>query len=130
MGGRKKVLVVEEDIVTRLSIAQTLIRDGFQMLYAEDGVAALEQVKKTKPDLIICSLMAPRIDTQALQKAVCELLRSKHIPIVYLTEQSLLGHGQVDAEGERIEYLPKPFTRDQLVMTVQKILTRKPLKPH
>ncbi|MBM4160845.1 MAG: response regulator [Ignavibacteria bacterium] len=130
MGGRKKILVVEEDIVTRLSIAQTLIRDGFCVSYAEDGISALEQVKKTKPDLIICSLMAPKIDAQELQKAVHELLRAKHTPIVYLTEESLLGLGHVDAEGGRIEYLTKPFTRDQLVMTVQKTLSRKPLKPH
>jgi CheY-like chemotaxis protein len=121
----KKILLADDDMLTRLSIAQTLLRDGYQVIHAEDGIKALEQMKKRRPDLIICNLEISKLGGHELHKAALENPRTRNIPIIFLTEETLLSVKQIGYENERIEYLSKPFTRDQLIRIVQRNLHRK-----
>jgi CheY-like chemotaxis protein len=125
----KKILIVDADALTRLSIAQTLLRDGFDIVFASDGIKALELTKKTKPDLIICALEIPKLDGRELEKAVRENRQTRHIPVVLLTESAQPNGPRGSAEPGPIGFLHKPFTRDQLIMIVQKSLSRRNLKP-
>jgi CheY-like chemotaxis protein len=125
----KKVLIVDADAVTRLSIAQTLLRDGFDVMFASDGIKALELTRKTKPDLIICALEIPELDGHELEKAVHENRQTKHIPVVLVTESAPPSGPRGSADPGPIGFLHKPFTRDQLIMTVQKSLSRRSLIP-
>jgi CheY-like chemotaxis protein len=121
----KKILLADSDMLSRLSIAQTLLRDGYQVIHAEDGIQALEQMKKRRPDLVICSLEIPKLDGYELRKAALEHPRTRHIPIIFLTEETLLSVKQIGCENGSLEYLSKPFTRDQLARIVQRNLSRR-----
>ncbi|HOC93329.1 MAG TPA: response regulator [bacterium] len=103
------ILVVDDSPVVVEAVSEALIKDGFKVFTAADGIEALDAVKRHSVDLILLDIDMPRMNGYQ----VCKLLKRdpafKHIPIVMLTAKS--------AETDRIwglkagsdEYLTKPF---------------------
>lgn len=79
----KKILIIDDD-VTALDIVDYLFEDkGFDVIRRADGVAALECVEETEPDIILIDLMMPKMNGQECVR----LLRGKGLtlPIVAFT---------------------------------------------
>ena len=119
------ILVVddEEDILELVKI--NLSREGYRVLCADSGEAALQQVKTDPPDLVVLDLMLPGADGLD----VCRQLKSdpatRRIPIVMLTARSEDADVVVGLELGADDYITKPFSPRVLAARVKTVLRRK-----
>nr|WP_144554715.1 response regulator transcription factor [Bacillus sp. X1(2014)] len=116
-----KILLVDDERRIIEVLEAYLIREGYVIHSADNGIDALKKVKTVNPDLIILDLMLPDISGEE----VCRLVRKESdVPILMLTAKS--------AEDDRIngivmgadDYLTKPFSPREVVVRVQAILRR------
>jgi DNA-binding response OmpR family regulator len=116
-----KALVVDDDRVLADVVAFTLRREGFQVIQAHDGEAALQQWATAQPDLIVLDVNLPKIDGFT----VCRHIREQaDTPILLLTvrdeEDDIVQGLGLGAD----DYITKPFSPRQLVARVQAVLRR------
>ncbi|HNS52865.1 MAG TPA: response regulator transcription factor [Anaerolineae bacterium] len=116
-----KALVVDDDPVLADVVAFTLRREGFEVIQAHDGEAALERWAGEGPDLVVLDVNLPKIDGFS----VCRRIREAgDTPIVLLTVRS---EEDDVVQGLRLgadDYVTKPFSPRQLVARVQAVLRR------
>lgn len=116
------VLVVDDEPTARTMLRLILVRAGFEVLEAQDGTEALEEVRRQMPDLMILDIMMPGIDGFE----VCEILRSQddtaELPIIMLSARA-------DAESVNrglmlgaTKYLTKPVMPNELTHHVREVL--------
>ncbi|HEV1996836.1 MAG TPA: response regulator transcription factor [Candidatus Dormibacteraeota bacterium] len=119
--GRAKVLVVDDERKIRETVTLYLERDGYEVLQAASGEAALEASKPGYADLVVLDLMLPGISGEDVAET---LHRTSGVPIIMLTAKS--------QEEDRIaglhlgadDYLVKPFSPRELVARVDAVLRR------
>lgn len=114
-----KVLVIDDSNTIRRSAEIFLKQGGHEVLLAEDGFDALSKVNDYEPDLIFCDILMPRLDGYQTCAIIKRNAAYSGVPIVMLSSKD----GIFDkARGRMVgsqEYLTKPFTKDQLLQTVQ-----------
>ena len=114
-----KVLVVDDSNTIRRSAEIFLKQGGHDVSLAEDGFDALSKVNDYEPDLIFCDILMPRLDGYQTCAIIKRNARFSDVPIVMLSSKD----GVFDkARGRMVgsqDYLTKPFTKDQLLQTVQ-----------
>jgi CheY-like chemotaxis protein len=82
---QKRILVVEDSEVMRKFLRAHLKKSGFEVVEAEDGVAATLKLEREHFDLIICDIMMPRKDGWELLNEVKSNPKTKDIPVIVLT---------------------------------------------
>jgi two-component system, OmpR family, alkaline phosphatase synthesis response regulator PhoP len=115
------ILVVDDEPqITRLA-QDYLVRDGFRVLVAGDGNAALALARREQPDLVVLDLNLPGID--GLE--VCRTLRRlSDVPIVMLTARAEETDRLIGLELGADDYITKPFSPRELVARVRAVLRR------
>ncbi|HEX7976632.1 MAG TPA: HD domain-containing phosphohydrolase [Anaerolineales bacterium] len=120
----EKILVVEDNDITRQGLKTVLEADGYQLLCAADGLDALEQMKSETPDLILSDISMPRMDGYAFFEAVRFRAEWVSIPFVFLTARG----GDADIRrGKELgaeDYLVKPVDRQELTTAIRSRLER------
>jgi CheY-like chemotaxis protein len=122
MQASKRVLVVDDDAAIRDTVADALLDEGYQVLTAANGRAALEVVARTVPRLILLDMRMPIMDGWEFARAYREL-PGPHAPIVVITAARDAGDRAAQIEAD--DYLAKPFDLDDLLAVVSR-LTRGP----
>ena len=122
-----KALVVDDDRVLADVLAFTLRREGFEVVQAFDGEAALQRWADEQPDLVVLDVNLPGLDGFA----VCRRIRAQsETPILLLTvrdEEDDIIHGLgLGAD----DYITKPFSPRQLVARAQAVLRRAGKRTH
>lgn len=116
-----KALVVEDDMVLADVLAFTLRREGYEVLLAQDGAAALERFEAEKPAIILLDLNLPKLDGAA----VCRQIRQSHdTPIIMLSVRDSDADVIRGLELGADDYLTKPFSPAQLLARMQAVLRR------
>ena len=120
MSGR--VLVVDDDRAIRESLARALELDGYEVVLASDGAAALATIRGSRPDMAIVDVMMPNIDGLTL----CRVLRSEHdrLPVLMLTARTETHDRVAGLDAGADDYLPKPFDLAELMARVRALLRR------
>ena len=117
----KKILVVDDEKPISDIIKFNLEKEGYEVVVAYDGEAALEQVEAENPDLIILDLMLPKIDGLEVAKRV----RAKHtMPIIMVTAKDSELDKVLGLELGADDYVTKPFGTMELVARVKALLRR------
>ncbi len=117
-----RVLVVDDEplIVQMLTIALTY--EKFEVSVARDGMEAIQQASRTKPDLVILDIMLPGMDGVE----VCRRLRAAgDVGILMLTARGEDEDQVMGLESGADDYLVKPFTLPVLLAHMKAILRRK-----
>ncbi len=118
---RARILVVEDEARLRGLLRLYLERAGYEVREAADGRAALDAFDEDPPDLLVVDLMLPRLQGEALIRAIRE---DSQVPILIASAK----RSDVDRiAGLRLgadDYLPKPFNVHELVERVNAILRR------
>lgn len=117
-----KILIVDDDPDIREVLSVLLGSEGYQVVAAEDGMMALDIIKKDKKlDLVILDIMMPGMSGVE----VCtELRKFSLVPVLFLTAKSQ-DQDKVDAyTGGGDDYLVKPFSQTELLMKVKSLLRR------
>jgi twitching motility two-component system response regulator PilG len=114
-----KVLVIDDSNTIRRSAEIFLKQGGHDVMLAEDGFDALAKVNDYQPNLIFCDILMPRLDGYQTCAIIKRNARFAGVPVVMLSSKD----GVFDkARGRMVgsqDYLTKPFTKDQLLQTVQ-----------
>jgi len=121
----KTILAVDDERDILELLEYNLSKEGFEVLTADSGEAALEIMQKNQPDLILLDLMLPGIDGLELCRLAKESERTKQIPIVMLTakgeEADIVAGLEIGAE----DYITKPFSPRVLLARIRTVLRRK-----
>ena len=119
-----RVLVVEDDPDISALVARYLEKAGYTATRVTSGRDALDAVRAKAPDLIVLDVMLPHVD--GLE--VCRLLRAHEhtasIPIIMLTARAEESERIVGLEMGADDYIPKPFSPNELVARVRALLRR------
>ena len=120
--GKKHVLVVEDDVDTRILINRILENSGYRTTLAEDGIDALLHMGKSEYDLILSDVEMPNLDGFKL----LEMKNQKGIetPVIFLTSKA--GHEDEEKGYElgAIDYLKKPVKKEMLLLRVKKVIEK------
>ncbi len=113
MPGKKKILVIDDDLHLRELMVDFFSMKGFAVVQASDGRKGLEAIRKEKPDLVFLDLIMPNMNgLEVLEQMKGE---GKDRPIIIM----LSGNQEEDAAREAVrlgayDYLTKPFSFEKL----------------
>lgn len=121
--GSGEILVVEDEDMVRAVAERALTRQGYSVTVAEDGERALE-ICETRRDfaIILSDVVMPGMDGPAMARKLRETLPD--VPILFMSgyaEEQL----RESINLERVHFLPKPFSVQQLAEAVRKVLPAK-----
>jgi len=115
----EKICIVDDNLVNRRLLAGILKKEGYELLEAEDGEAAIDLILRELPDLVLLDIMMPKKDGYQ----VCEELkgndRSAHIPIIFLSAKSQVEDKIRGLELGGADYVTKPFDRGEVLARVR-----------
>ena len=120
-----KILVIEDSAEVRDRIVTSLGFEGFDIIEAEDGEAGVQLAKETKPDLIICDVMMPKLDGHATLTALRENRATAAIPFIFLSAKSQVSDMREGLQLGADDYLIKPFSIVDLTDAVNLRLRRR-----
>ena len=125
-----EVLVVEDEPDIRALVVHHLTRDGFRCRTANNGEAALAQLRARVPDLLLLDLMLPGVDGLELTRRVRAEAAWASVPIIMLTAKTDEVDRIVGLELGADDYVAKPFSPKELVARVRAVLRRaRPVEP-
>ncbi len=119
-----KIIVVEDENPVWKLLEFKLRKSGHTPLHAKDGEEALELSRENHPDLILLDLMIPYPDGIQVLKTLKEDTELSTIPVIILSslaqDNNVLTGLKLGAE----DYLTKPFSPEELILRVNKLLLR------
>ncbi len=124
---RRSVLVVDDEAMVREVVCAYLEREGFSTTEAIDGVAALEQVARREPDLIVLDVMLPKLDGYSV---IAELRKHTDVPVILLTARADEVDRVLGLELGADDYVVKPFSARELAARVRSVLRRTSAPEH
>lgn len=116
---KKKILVIDDEKNIREDLKLTLELSGFDVTLAEDGIAAIEQIRLEVPDLIVCDIMMPRLDGYGVLKYCRESENISNIPFLFLSAKGDYSDLREGMNQGADDYIPKPFDFKQLLDAIK-----------
>lgn len=121
---RRKILVVDSDKGAAGYVCDYLEEFGYDVLAAHDGEAALQTIRREKPDLMVLELTLP--DRDGFE--IIRIIRSDpflfRLPIIILSARAAESDRLVGLDGGADDYVSKPFNPRELVARVHAVLRR------
>jgi DNA-binding response OmpR family regulator len=115
------ILIVDDESTIRDVLRRYLEREGFDVMDAADGQAALAAVESHLPDLVVLDLMLPGMDGLTLAERLREL---GPLPIMMLTAKGETADRIQGLELGADDYIVKPFSPREVVLRVKAVLRR------
>lgn len=116
------ILAVDDSPIVRQSIKQAL-HQQYSVIVADNAVDALSAIYHQNIDLLLLDVTMPGVDGLELCRTVRSLPQFENLPIIMLTARD----GAFDKVQGRLagatEYLTKPFDREKLLETIQRLIT-------
>lgn len=110
----EKILIVEDDTITRKFISFILRSSGFEVVCACDGIEALERLAVCPVDLVITDLNMPKMDGVELVHNIRDDVQYTGLPIIMLTTEADEEARQAAAGAGVSAYLVKPVSGEEL----------------
>ena len=120
----RPILVVDDDAKIVRLVRTYLEREGYSVVTAADGPAALAAIEEHEPALVVLDLMLPELDGRAVIRAVRRDEEAGATPILVLSARGTTIDRIAGLEDGADDYLPKPFSPAELVVRVKAILRR------
>ena len=115
---KKVVLFVDDHESMAQIVVRILQKEGFEVLYAPNGMVALELVKTIKPDIVLCDINMPEMDGYHFLKRFKEAVSDINVPFLFLTANDSHAHGRQGMNLGADDYLCKPITRKELLHAI------------
>src|SRR5512133_3015657 len=122
---KPRVLIVEDEPSIAELIAVNLRHNGFQPVWAEDGVAAQRELDAVLPDVILLDWMLPGQTGLALARKWRADSRTKDVPILMLTARSDEPDKVAGLDAGADDYITKPFSTQELLARIRAVLRRR-----
>jgi diguanylate cyclase (GGDEF)-like protein len=121
---RERILVVDDDQDIARFVEMSLAMEGFEVIVAHDGAAALDMVRKAAPDLVILDLMMPELDGIEVTRRLRADAMTSALPIIMLTAKGQTVDKVLGLTAGADDYVVKPFDTLELVARVRGTLRR------
>jgi CheY-like chemotaxis protein len=118
----QKILIADDEVYMLRLLEMTFKKGGYTVVSCRDGQEALAQAAGTLPQLIVLDIMMPGLDGLGALRQLKSNPATREIPVVVLSAK---GHALTKVEAElagAVLFLAKPFSPNQLLGEVQKIL--------
>ncbi len=116
------ILLVEDNEMNRDMLSRRLKRKGFELVYAEDGVAAVENAKQHMPALILMDVSLPEMDGLEATKLIKRDPATANIPIIALTAHAMDGDRERCLAAGCNDYDTKPIELSRLLEKMNALL--------
>lgn len=120
MNNSEKILVIEDENVTRNNLVNFLNSKGFNAIGAENGRVGISLAKEHLPKLIICDIMMPEVDGYDVLTELQLESETALIPFIFLTATSDPESLNYGLEMGADDYLNKPITSEKLLNAIAK----------
>lgn len=124
MINKQSILLVEDETDLADMVRFNLEREGFVCRCAADGVTAIEEVRRQRPDLVILDRMLPRRSGDDVAAAILRERDTANIPIIMLTAKAEESDQLVGFALGAVDYVTKPFSMKVLVARIRSALRR------
>ncbi len=118
----KKVLVVDDSQTMRTMVELTLKEEGFDVILAEDGQKALEEIQGDSLDLVITDINMPNVNGIELITKLRAIESFKYTPILVLTTEAGDEMKQKGKAAGATGWIVKPFDPEMLLNAVNKVV--------
>ena len=120
-----RILVAEDDLVTRLVLKKMLEKEGYHAHFVNDGQEALDALKQKDYDLVLMDCFMPRLDgfaaTRMLRRSTTDGLDPK-IPVIAMTGLTAEADRERCMDAGMDDHIGKPVNVDELVAVIEKCL--------
>jgi len=112
------VLVVDDSLTVRRVTQRLLVREGYRVTLAKDGLEAIEKLAGERPAVLLSDIEMPRMDGFDLVRNVRADPRLEGLPVIMITSRIAQKHRDYAAELGVDHYLGKPYAEDELLALV------------
>ena len=124
----KKILVVDDNLDTVQILTAVLLRGGYVVIAARDGVEAVQKVQQEKPAMVLSDLMMPKLDGFGVMEAMRADPGMNQIPVLIISAKVDPTSKARGIELGAKDYIVKPINPGEVLKKVQQHLQEKPLK--
>jgi HD-like signal output (HDOD) protein/DNA-binding response OmpR family regulator len=126
MSSKKKILLIEDEVVIRRMMSLYLRKERFEVLEAENGTKGLDLARKEQPDLIVTDLMMPGLDGLQVTHRLKTEVTTREIPVIVLSAVSSRENVVKALQAGAVDFLVKAsFDMPTFLSRIQKHLGRK-----
>src|SRR6266487_2682186 len=123
---RPTILVAEHSADSREMMQVLLETKGYQVVAADDGVRALEEAIRTRPDLLLLDLELPKLDGLSVTRNLRLRPNFKDVPIIIVSGHDPSRFRQEALEAGCNDYLLKPINFDRLHELLDRVIAGRP----
>ncbi|OWY65211.1 hypothetical protein B7486_43205 [cyanobacterium TDX16] len=118
--GTKSILVCDDVYDHALLLQVILEAEGYEVILAHSGAAAIAQIERAKPDLVLLDLMMPGIDGMEIVRCMCQNPRSDRIPVILVAPSR---RDSISVEYQKLVsgIVHKPIEWEELIPQVEAI---------
>lgn len=113
------VMVVDDSITVRRVTQRLLVREGYRVVMAADGLQALEKLQDELPAVVLSDIEMPRMDGFDLARNIRADVRLQGLPIIMITSRIAEKHREHAKELGVNHYLGKPYSEEELLSLVK-----------
>jgi chemosensory pili system protein ChpA (sensor histidine kinase/response regulator) len=114
------VLVVDDSLTVRRVTQRLLVREGYRVTLAKDGLEALERLAEEKPQIVLSDIEMPRMDGFDLVRNIRGDARLRDLPVIMITSRIAQKHREYAAELGVDHYLGKPYSEEDLLALISR----------
>ena len=117
----EKILVVDDDLNICELLRLYLTKEGYNVVIANDGVAAVTMFQEESPSLVLLDIMLPKLDGWQVCR---EIRKFSETPIIMLTAKGEIFDRVLGLELGADDYVVKPFDTKEIVARIKAVLRR------
>ncbi|MDR3221011.1 MAG: response regulator [Candidatus Accumulibacter sp.] len=114
----KTILIVDDSPTERLILSETLIRNGYQVIIAENGEDGVEKARKHQPNLIIMDVVMPGLNGYQATRTLTRDETTKHIPVIVCTSKGQETDRIWGLRQGAVDYVVKPVDAQDLLSKI------------
>ena len=112
------VLVVDDSLTVRRVTQRLLVREGYRVVLAKDGLDALEKLAEERPQVVLCDIEMPRMDGFELVRTIRNSANLRDLPVIMITSRIAQKHRDLAAELGVDHYMGKPYSEEDLLSLI------------
>jgi two-component system, sensor histidine kinase and response regulator len=103
------IILIVDDVLENVRLLKNLLQDFGQIVFARNGLEALEQAERHRPDIVLLDVMMPEMDGYETCRRLKDLPASIDTPVIFITAASAESDEARGLEAGAIDYITKPF---------------------
>ncbi|MBC7733964.1 MAG: response regulator [Bacteriovorax sp.] len=115
------VMVADDSKIVRVKTGRLLAQHRYQIVYANDGLEAAQQIEASMPDVVITDVDMPGMDGFELTRHVRQNPLTAHIPVIMITAADDKHRADADRAGVSV-LLGKPYPEDELIAHIRRAM--------